>query len=130
LASRENPTIGIVQTVESAKVDEGFLSGGVRLLGVDCEPVPKVKCDGFGIGVVLVVPPIRRRFNEGCLSRCGAIWNMRVREKREAASAITLSEEDNQTEGNEKSSRHARATKRRRSSIVGGERMEKLEMPL
>ena len=55
---------------------------------------------------------------------------MRVKEKREAASAIAFSLEGNQTEENEKSSRHARARNRRRSSIVGGDLMEKFEMAL
>jgi hypothetical protein len=55
---------------------------------------------------------------------------MREKEKREAASAIALSAEDNQTEEKEKSSRHARARNWRRTVMVGVERMEKLAMLL
>jgi hypothetical protein len=55
---------------------------------------------------------------------------MREKRKREAASAIEFSFKDNQTEENVKSSRHARARKFRRRFMVGGERIEKLEMPL
>jgi hypothetical protein len=55
---------------------------------------------------------------------------MRVKEKREAASAIEFSLEDNQIQEKEKSSRHARATNWRRRVIVGGERMDRLPMPL
>jgi hypothetical protein len=55
---------------------------------------------------------------------------MRVKEKREAASAIAFSLEDNQTEEKVKSSRHARAKNCRRSSIVGVDLMEKLLMAL
>jgi hypothetical protein len=55
---------------------------------------------------------------------------MRVKEKREAVSAIALSLEDNQTEEKEKSSRHARAKNWQRSSIVGMDLMEKLVMAL
>jgi hypothetical protein len=55
---------------------------------------------------------------------------MRVKEKREAASAMAFSLEDNQAEEKVKSSRHASAKKWRRSSIVGGDFIEKLEMAL
>jgi hypothetical protein len=78
----------------------------------------------------LFVPPIWRRFEDGCLLRKGANSNMRVKEKREAASALEFSLEDNQIQEKEKSSRHARATNWRRRVIVGGERMDRLPMPL
>jgi hypothetical protein len=55
---------------------------------------------------------------------------MREKEKREAASTIAFSLEGNQTEENEKSSRHARATNFRSNSIVGLERMDRLWMAL
>jgi hypothetical protein len=43
LRSRKEGTVGVVQAVKSAEVDEGPLSSGVGSVGVRREPVPKVK---------------------------------------------------------------------------------------
>lgn len=91
--------------------------------GAAGEAVPKIESDGFGPMWVPLVPPIRRRFEEGCLLRYGASWNKRVYAKREAASARALSAEESQTEEKVKSRRHANARKFRNSCIVGAERM-------
>lgn len=70
--------------------------------------MPKIESDGRGPLWVAFIPPMWRRFFEGSWRRLGARENMRVKEKREAASAIEFSEEGNQTEEKEKSRRHAK----------------------
>jgi hypothetical protein len=87
--------------------------------------MPKIESDGFWEMPVPVVPPIRRRFEEGCLLRCGASSKRRVYAKREAASAIALSADDNQEEEKVKSRRQARPRNWRNTSMVGAERMDK-----
>ncbi|KAJ7340029.1 hypothetical protein DFH08DRAFT_812395 [Mycena albidolilacea] len=113
LSGGEDCSIIVVQAVEPAEIDEAMLARVVR-------------CDGFGESGVLFIPPIWRRFEDGCWLRKGASSNMRGKEKREAALENAFSLDDNQTEEKEKSSRHVRARKWRRRVMVGVDRMESL----
>ena len=72
---------------------------------------------------VRLIPVVWGLGEEGCTLRLGAIENMRAYWKREAASAIALSDEDNQTEEIEKRSAAQSMSTSRSKEARGGERV-------
>ena len=94
--------------------------GGVCALHAGCNAMLKVKHNGLWVVSVLLVPPCWRHFEIRVWSSQGAIENMCVNEKQEAASAIEFAEEESHSEENEKSRQQARAIRCCSNFIVHG----------